>query len=268
MNDDLFVPERGTMAPTAKADAIYPSIIQIIEKINLCYSGDPSHREITEFRLFHIQAPEYFEIVILPRLLKIVNNNSPASVNIIKFENEILTRELESGEVDLAICFGPKFHRKTLSHRCQTLAQDELVCVTDKDHPAENGSFTLEEFVNRKHIYPTPWTTNTNMVDGWLLRNGQSRDIIAKANTYYSAIGLIKNTNYVLTLPRRVFDTLATSSHVASAPPIGFPRFTLDMVWTESASRDAGNCWLRDQVLLAAAMLNRESKLSTTSATV
>lgn len=253
MEDDLFVPSRGGMVPTTKADAIYPNILQIIEKINLCYSGEPSHRQVTEARLFHIQAPEYFELLVLPRLLSGFDNHSLVSVNIKKFEDEIPASKMDSGEVDLAMCFGPKYHRKHLGHRAEILLHDDLVCVTDKDNPAEGGSFTLEEFIKRKHVYPTPWTTNTNMIDGWLLANGQSRDIVARANTYYSALGLVKDTDYVLTLPRRVFDKLAGSSYVASAPPAGFPRFTLDMIWTESANRDLGNCWLRQQIAFAAA---------------
>lgn len=266
MEDDLFVPSRGGMAPTAKADAIYPNVIQIIEKINLCYSGEPSHRQATQARLFHIHAPEYFELLLLPKLLASVDRQSPISLNIIKFEDEIPSSEMDCGEVDLSICFGPKYHRKHLGHRVEILLHDELVCVTDKHFSVAGGAFTLEEFVKRKHVYPTPWTTNTNMIDGWLLKRGQSRDIVASANTYCSALGLIKDTDYILTLPRRVFDTLGSSWHVASAPPAGFPTFTLDMVWTDSANRDLSNCWLRQQIAAAAADISKRKPESLLSA--
>lgn len=252
MEDDLFIPARGGMAPTAKADAIYPNVIQILEKINLCYAGEPSHKQFSEARSFHIQAPEYFELLVLPQLLASINKELSVSLSVQKFEDEIAVSEMESGDIDLSVCFGPKYHRKHLRHRSEILLYDDLVCVTDKGHPAPDGSFTLEEFVARKHIYPTPWATSVNMVDGWLMKKGQNRDIVAKANSYYSALGLIKGTDYVLTLPRRVWENLASACYVASAPPVGFPRFTLDMVWTESANRDPGNCWLRHRILLAA----------------
>ena len=252
MEDDLFIPGKGGMAPTAKADAIYPNVIQILEKINLCYSGEPSYREVSEARSFHIQAPEYFELLVLPVLLASINKELSVSLNVQKFEDKIAVSEMESGDVDLSICFGPKYNRKHLAHRSEILLYDDLVCVTDKGCPAIDGSFNLEGFVARKHIYPTPWATNINMVDGWLIKKGQRREIVARANSYYSALGLIKGTDYVLTLPRRVWEKLASACYVASSPPAGFPRFTLDMVWTESANRDPGNCWLRHQILLAA----------------
>ncbi|MOA52244.1 hypothetical protein D3C78_1755070 [compost metagenome] len=73
-----------------------------------------------------------------------------------------------------------------------------------------------------------------------------SREIVARANTYGSALGLLRGTDYVLTLPRRIFDLLNTDqTFEASEPPPGFPSFTLEMVWTEQANRNQDNAWLR-----------------------
>lgn len=249
LKDDLFIPSRGSMTPTDKADAIYPNVIQILKNINMCHSGESSHREAPEARRFHIQAPEYFELLVLPELIVSINNKSSISVNIKKLEEEIPISQMESGDIDLTICFGPNYHRKHLGHQTKILLHDDFVCVTDKKYSVEGDSFTLDEFLARKHVYPTPWTTNTNMIDGWLLKKGRSRSIAATANSYYAALGLIKDTDYILTLPRRIFDRLASYNYIASAPPVEFPRFTLDMVWTESANRDPGNCWLRQKVI-------------------
>jgi DNA-binding transcriptional LysR family regulator len=248
MNDDLFIPSRGSMTPTTKADTIYPNVIQIIDKINICHSGEITQQQVPDARIFQIQAPEYFELLILPKLLASITNPPSVSINIRKFEDEIPTSKMESGDIDLAICFGPNYHRKHLGHQAKVLLHDDFVCVTDKKHSVEGDSFTFDEFLERKHVYPTPWITNTNMIDGWLFKKGRSRNIAATANSYYAALGLIKDTDYILTLPRRIFDKLASCDYIASAPPVGFPRFTLDMVWTTHAHRDPDIFWLRQKI--------------------
>lgn len=253
LEDDLFIPSRGGMVPTEKADLIYPNILKILEKINICYAGELGADSVANSRVFNVQAPEYFEFMVLPRLLTdLRGEGSEVSINVHKLGSGIPADEMRVGEIDLVVCFGPNYHRKQFGLKSAVLLKDELVCVTDGISAPEAGAFTLDEFVSRRHVYPTPWTTTTNMVDGWLRRKGLSREIVARANTYGSALGLLRGTDYVLTLPRRIFDLLnADGVAEAIAPPPGFPSFTLEMVWTEQANRNQDNAWLRARIIAA-----------------
>ena len=90
----------------------------------------------------------------------------------------------------------------------------------------------------------------TNMVDGRLSKKGLSREIIARVNTYNSAIGLLKGANFLLALPTRVVSHLCNEDWIACCePPEGLPSFTLNMLWSERMDRDAGNTWFREQIL-------------------
>jgi len=252
--DELFINTRtGGMQPTRKAGAMYPHVLKILESINLCHTGSPTFDPGLQPVTFNICAPEYFEQLILPRLLKTFDlADLPVMVNVVKLEADIPARALREGSLDLVMCFGPNFHRSHVDFKSQTLLEDDLVCVFDKRATPAEPRLSLQTYVERRHVFPTPWTSATNMVDGWLARQSRQRQIVARANSYSAALKLITGTDYALTLPRRIQRLLAgadTFDHCEA--PEGLPGFTLDMQWNQGVDQDSANIWLREQVIQA-----------------
>jgi len=129
--DELFINTRAGMRPTYKAATMYGHVQKILESINLCHAGsqafDPTQKAVT----FNVCAPEYFEQLILPRLLKNFDHaDLPVIVNVQKLETEIPADALRDGRLDLVICFGPHFHREHKDIKTQMLLEDDLVCVS------------------------------------------------------------------------------------------------------------------------------------------
>lgn len=249
--DELFINTRNGMWPTHKAATMYSHVLKILKTINICHSGlhsfDPAQKEIT----FNICAPEYFELLILPNLLKrFIGSSFPVIVNIQKFHRDIPNDELIDGRFDLVICFGPNFHRSSKNLKSQVLLEDDLVCVVDKNFAPPEGEFTLDTFVARQHIFPTPWTSDTNMVDGWLGTWNYTRQIVARANSYVAALNMIPGTDFVLTLPRRIQMLISNEDKFSHCkPPTGLPNFTLDMFWNEKPGQNSANNWFREQIV-------------------
>ena len=249
--DELFINTRTGMRPTYKASTMYAHVLKILESINLCHAStqafDPTLQAVT----FNICAPEYFEQLILPRLLKRFDfADLPVMVNMHKFETDIPVDELRDGRLDLVICFGPNFHRSHTDFKSRLLLEDDLVCVFDKRATPLESRLSLQAFVQRRHVFPTPWTSSTNMVDGWLAQQAHKRQIVARANSYSAALKMITGTDYILTLPRRIQQLLANEAifnHCEA--PNGLPGFTLDMQWSQSVDQDSANTWLREQVI-------------------
>ena len=249
--DELFINSRTGMRPTYKASTMYAHVLKILESINLCHAStqafDPTLQAVT----FNICAPEYFEQLILPRLLKRFDfADLPVMVNMHKFETDIPVDELRDGRLDLVICFGPNFHRSHTDFKSRLLLEDDLVCVFDKRATPLESRLSLQAFVQRRHVFPTPWMSSTNMVDGWLAQQAHKRQIVARANSYSAALKMITGTDYILTLPRRIQQLLANEAifnHCEA--PNGLPGFTLDMQWSQCADQDSANTWLREQVI-------------------
>ncbi|WP_223456401.1 MULTISPECIES: LysR family transcriptional regulator [unclassified Pseudomonas] len=252
--DELFINTRtGGMQPTGKASAMYPHVLKILESINLCHAGLPTFDPGLQPVTFNICAPEYFEQLILPRLLKTFDlADLPVMVNVFKLEADIPAEALREGSLDLVMCFGPNFHRSHVDFKSQTLLEDDLVCVFDKRTTPAEPRLSLQTYVERRHVFPTPWTSATNMVDGWLAQQAQQRQIVARANSYSAALKLITGTDYALTLPRRIQRLLASADTFKHCEvPEGLPGFTLDMQWNQGVDQDSANTWLRAQVIQA-----------------
>jgi DNA-binding transcriptional LysR family regulator len=255
--DELFIHTRiGGMQPTGKASAMYPHVLKILESINLCHAGSPAFDPGRQAVTFNLCAPEYFEQLILPRLLKtFALADLPVTVNVLKLEADIPAEALREGSLDLVMCFGPNFHRSHVDFKSRTLLEDDLVCVFDKRATPAEPRLSLQTYVERRHVFPTPWMSATNMVDGWLAQQAKQRQIVARANSYSAALKLITGTDYALTLPRRIQRLLAsTDTFNHCEAPEGLPGFTLDMQWSQRVDQDSANTWLRAQVIQACAV--------------
>ncbi|MNX69548.1 Nodulation protein D 2 [compost metagenome] len=253
--DELFINTRTGMRPTYKAGSMYPHVLKILESINLCHAGAPAFDPSVQPATFNICAPEYFEQLILPRLLKnFAFADLPVMVNVHKLETDIPAEALRDGSLDLVIGFGPNFHRSHGDFNSRTLLEDDLVCVFDKRATPREPRLSLQTFTELRHVFPTPWTSTTNMVDGWLAQQARHRQIVARANSYSAALKLITGTDFALTLPRRIQRLLANEAVFDHREaPNGLPGFTLDMQWSQSVDQDSANTWLREQVLKACA---------------
>lgn len=107
-----------------------------------------------------------------------------------------------------------------------------------------------QTFTQRRHVYPTPWTSDTNIVDGWLQGQGLLRDIVARAESYRAALQLLEGTDLILVLPRRIQTLLGNEPWISvfELPP-DLPGFSLDMVWSETADQAEASGWLREQIV-------------------
>ncbi|WP_095060616.1 MULTISPECIES: LysR family transcriptional regulator [unclassified Pseudomonas] len=251
--DELFINSRAGMQPTDKAGTMYPHILKILDSINQCHAGSPMFDPTLQSVTFNLCAPEYFEQLILPHLLKrFALADLPVTVNMHKFEAEIPVDALRDGSLDLVICFGPNFHRDHAGLKSWTLLKDDLVCVFDKHATPLEPRLNLPAYVERRHVFPTPWTSATNMVDGWLAQQGKKRQIVARANSYSAALKMIAGTDFILTLPRRIQQLLAAEAAFNHCEvPDGLPGFSLELQWSQHLDQDGANRWLREQVILA-----------------
>jgi len=253
--DELFTNTRTGMLPTGKAVAMYDHVRSILQSINLCHAGAPTFDPTRQAVTFNICAPEYFEHLILPQLLQGFDYaDLPVVINVRKLETDIPAEALRDGSLDLVICFGPNFHSHHADLLSRQLLKEDLVCVVDKRATPLEPQLSLQTFARRRHVFPTPWTSPTNMVDGWLSQQAHHRQIAARANSYGAALKMITGTDFILTLPRRIQKLLAseaTFSHHEA--PQGLPGFTLDMRWSQAADQDSANTWLREQIIKACA---------------
>lgn len=255
--DELFIVTRQGMQPTRKAQAMRPLVRDAVERINACLDVasefDPGRAQ----RSFKLCAPEYFELLVLPALLRRLQATGHGiGLEVRRLGRDIPLQELLDGELDLALGFGPNLHRASPELLSQPLLHDELRCVQDA---AQLPLADLDEFCARHHVFPTPWDSERNMIDGWLQEQGRSRRLAARANSYVAALQLIPGSDLLLMLPTRVHALLGDArTRACPVPSPGLPSFSLDMLWALPFDQDPANIWLREQLLSVCAELETQ----------
>lgn len=250
-DDELFICTRNGMRPTRKASAMHGHVLLILQRFELCQSGlelfDPANRQT----MFTVCAPEYFQLLVLPHLMRsFIASGYAVTVEVRTLEKELPVDGLRDNVIDLALCFSPDFKRIPTGLMSQVLLEDDLVCVMDREFAPATAAIDAKAFAARPHVYPVTWTSDTNQVDAWLQRKGMQRQIMARASSYTAALQMVVGTDFVLTMPRRIQTLLGNEPWVAVCEmPADLPGFTLNMVWSEQATQDEANAWFREQIV-------------------
>lgn len=245
-DDDLFIVKSGVMEPTPKAKAIGPYIKAAIDSINQCAAPVSKLLAENQMRTFRIQAPEYFELLLMPYVVSAIAAKFHVSLALERLGSELPVERLLAGKVDLVFGFGPGYHRVHPELEWQSILDEDFVCLTSIG-TLRNQQLTLEQFLSHQHVHPTPWDATTNMVDSWLASIERERQVIASATTYQGCINIIERTPLIFSLPKRLLPLLRVPDVLRICePPIGFPKFTLDILWSRRRSSDSQ--WLRDEL--------------------
>ncbi|WP_263262381.1 LysR family transcriptional regulator [Pseudomonas sp. RIT-PI-S] len=246
-DDTLFASAQGALLPTTKAEKIAPYLRVVVESVNRCAEEETGWPTAAVNKVWQVCAPEHFELLLLPRCLQsLAKTHTNVSLHLERLSRDLPIDRLISGDVDIAIGFGPGYHQLHPELEWQSILNDEFFCLTSYLKPGAGGVMSLDEFCASPHVYPTPWLSEKNMVDGWLEKIGRSRRVLVRANGYQACVNIISAVPATLALPAKLLPLLRVPENVVVCePPMGFPRFTLDMIWAKERSQSQDIASLR-----------------------
>lgn len=256
--DELFISRKGSMKPTLKSVRVSANIENILREISDCAEDkkqfSPKEKETT----FIIFSPEYFEILVIPLLIKkILHEGLKIKIEIIRPELTVPFESIANRQIDLGLVLRCPEGKYPMNLCSQSILRDELVAVFD----GPTGSpqpLTIKEMTQYKQIYPSPWLPSNCLVDNWLKERKEKRTVTIKANGYYSGLKILASSEMMMMLPRKIYRKVSHdhASLYAREAPEGMPNFELDMIWSQSSSNNQANKWLRRQIYLACQELN------------
>ncbi|MBK8259249.1 MAG: LysR family transcriptional regulator [Polyangiaceae bacterium] len=137
--------------------------------------------------------------------------------------------------------------------RSRQLLTDRFVCVVRKDHPALGKRFSLEQFVGLPHIQVAPRGKPGGYIDDVLREKGLSR-VVARAVPYFvTALQLVADTDYLLTISERIAKRFADMFGLEIVEtPLKLRPYALSLVWHPRVDGDPAHRFLRDVFLRAA----------------
>jgi DNA-binding transcriptional LysR family regulator len=244
LDDPVLVRTSNGMAPSPRAISLTAPIRSLLNQLGSQLEPPSRFDPGSTDKTFRIALTSYGENVLLPGIVRLFREQAPhARLETLRLGENLPVEELERGSIDLVI--GVENYLPPLGklESCPYLG-DRLVCVARKKK-RKPGRLTLQKYLQAHHIYPSPLGVQTNVVDNWLDAQGLQREITTTTQSYFVAVRIAADSDYLLSLPERVADALARAYPVdILEPPPGFPSFELRLVWHPLYANEPTMRWL------------------------
>jgi DNA-binding transcriptional LysR family regulator len=241
--DPLFTRTSAGMAPTPRAQAIYPDLAEALARVDRARGAREVFVPGQAQRTFRLCLTDISEIVLLPRLVNHLQTTAPGLVVEAEKISPDSRRRLESGEVDLAVGFMPDLEA---GYYQQSLFAQDFVCLASADHPRVRGKLGLRAFSAEGHIVVSTSGTGHSVVDKMLAGHRVNRRIVLRVPSFLGVARIVAQTELLVIVPRLLGSELAKQERVqVLQPPVPLPTYKVKQHWHERFHADAGNLWLR-----------------------
>jgi len=246
-NDPLFVRTSNKMRPTPRAQQLAGPIQMALKNIqDVLVLPDQFTPEKLE-RSFTISMSDYCETVILPPLMRLLSQQAP-SVKLEVLAPATLDPQqgLDSGTFDLII--GNKDVSPGIFQ--QKLFDDEFVCMVSSDHQQIRSELTLEKYQTASHIIFAP-SGRKDRLEKSLKKQGIKRNVALQVPHILVIPQILKDTPYLVTLPRKLAEALDVTFLRILQPPFVLPSIPVMQYWHEAMNIDPAHRWLRKMIYSA-----------------
>jgi len=250
-DDELFVRSPSGLHPTRLAQRIAPTVATYLHALEaqLCRGErfDPASGQVH----WRLSLSDLGEMMFLTPLARALRSESPASqVSNVAVEAARLGAALEARDIDLAIGILQAEHSGISS---EALFHEHFVAITGSHWQPDGGragrSLTTQQLSRAALAVAAPTVTLHGSVEQMLTRLGLNERAVVRARHYGALPDLVTCTDLLAIVPKMFADSLAARwpVRVWELPGHG-PRYTVRMVWHQSASGDPAHTWLRTRV--------------------
>lgn len=252
LGDPLLVRAGRTMQLTPRAERLAPRLDQALRALEEALDDEADFDPGAMRRAFHIATTDYVEMVLAPVLGARLEASAPG-VDLLHVRDRDPAAALRSGAIDLSINVG---YAMPDDIHVQPLIDETFACVMRADHPALGRRLTPRRFATLNHVLVSPRGGQRGIVDEKLEAQGLHRRVARTVASFTAAPFLLRNSDLVLTAPRRLATAVADDlGLVLVDPPLPLTGFTLALAWHRRHDGDPAHTWLRSQVVAAAAEL-------------
>ncbi|MFH1806518.1 MAG: LysR family transcriptional regulator [Pseudomonadota bacterium] len=255
LQDDLFVRVGQKMQPTAKARALSGPVRVALAQAQSALKACDVFNPATEIRVFRIGLTGEMEMVLLPELMKRLQNAAPG----VKLHSRTVTVDtvdtmMDAGEIDLAVGCKDQLQSR---YRGEIIFESEVVCCFNPALIDLAGDLTRDDYLNARHAVLSQTDSVAGCVGIALEGMGIELDIVMAAPDFMPLLAAARHTSLIATVPRRIANQYARLFGLSTCTmPLDLHFPPISMNWPMRADRDAGGMWLRDQVRAVVQGLN------------
>ena len=245
LGDSLFISTASGMQPTTRAKELVLPMREALEFIEHRIMNKGSFDPASDDREFRIAASDTAEAMYLPRALNTLNKVAPhVRLRMVITAPPQLQRALSEGLVDLALGYFPDLMSAEFMRR--RIGQHGFLCICGAKNKELIHDFTLERYVNARHVVLEPPTRKQGLLETFLQKRGIHRKAALTTPHFMSMPQILLSTDLIATVPDAIADTFAENSQLARLPlPFHSPVFDSHLHWSKSVNNDPAHRWLR-----------------------
>ncbi|MEE2901717.1 MAG: LysR family transcriptional regulator [Myxococcota bacterium] len=261
LEDPILVREGIHMLLTPRAEMLQEPLQLWLQQGSELIFHEPSFDPAVAQNQFRIAASDYVLSSFLDSFVRSVSEEAPhVNVHCVPpVPGQLAHQQLASGEVDLVMWVSNIPEQL----RAKKLFKDQFVAMVAKGHPHNKPTFDTKSYAQHNHLLTSPLGTKGVERSSYLSRTleeqGLSRRIAFTVPHFTLGPRLLHNTELVLTLPKRIAETLLDPEKHRLIPlEFDTPTIEVSMVWHEKRHRESSHRWLRKQVQNAIDAQQRE----------
>ena len=246
--DDLFVRDGRGLHPTPVATELAPIIRQALNLLEMGLETTPGLKA-GRLQAFSIAGLDYYEVIILPKLLAVIEDRAPGTtVKAITGNSSEMEKPLRFGDIDLMIDYVPLAEKE---FRCEILFVETRVVLMNADPLKPRTSISLEEFATSGHVNRAGREGDERLddIDTMLGKAHRRRDVQVTINNWLAMPAVLAGTELIGVAPARIAELYAPAFGLAIAPlPVEVRPVPIYMIWHESRDDHHAHRWLRAQL--------------------
>lgn len=249
-DDPLFERGPGGMQPTRRAKVLAGPVHQALTLLERGMRNTEEFDWESAEREFVIAVEDYGEAILLPSLMDWLSRTSPGvRLRINRASQSQLLASLRDGSVDMALDYFP-LRDPAIESVC--VLTESLMVLARRDHPEISGDMSLKHYLALRHVVREHRGNVNPMIDLSLAKRGLTRNVALTVPHFLSMPFIVQDSDLICTLPQRMAHLYAEQLQLKSYKvPLRMPNFPVYLLWHQSADRDAGHRWLREQIIAA-----------------
>ncbi len=255
VGEPLFQRAAGGMAPTARAQALWPRVhaaLAELEQVLAPRQFDPQ----ADRQLFRLTMPDAVAAMLAPAMVEVLQRERVLS-NLRLMP--LITRDprelLHEGQTDLAIGHFPGVKslvdgtEETPSLRHEVLHRTGFVVVMRAGHPLAEGELTLDRFAEAPQMLLSLGGRSRGAVDEVLAGLGRSRRVVLTVNQYQTAGRVLAHSDLITVLPLALMPAVGWRERLVTRPlPLQLAPLDVEMMWLARRDAEPAQRWLRELV--------------------
>ncbi|EGQ9935653.1 LysR family transcriptional regulator [Vibrio vulnificus] len=249
LNDELFYRDGTQLIPTSYALSIGPAIHGILSSMNgVIHQGtfDANSYNGT----FSLSMRESTFEVFADTFSQILQQTPKAHLHIYAKEQHGFEALLR-GQVDFIllphdISQPPTMNRELIWH---TIKRDEMICLMNKTHPAQQTDFTIEDYLSFQHIGIHDKELAIPYFEQTLIQSHKAREIALSVADFGAAAVMCHRTPLLFTCSKLWAETaLQAKGLIQKSLPFDYGQVAYSLVYNKQSLNDPALTWLKSQL--------------------